>query len=287
MLMKVQDALAERLREVDALDDAIHDLLMRRAELAEEIAGEEKKLAGVASARPARRAEILRRLVRRHTGSLPLRSLIRVWCEILAAAAGEQGRLHVYAGGESVLYRDLARTYFGSLTPMIGYGSATAVVQSCSDEPLARGVVPLADIGEAGSVWWAHLAPAGHPGARVVARLPFLADDGGDPPFPESFAIAALEQEPTGDDTTLLLLETQGEMSRTRLQTFLQQAGFDATILAAGAPADGVCHLLLANKGFVGQDDPRFRAFVEKEGDTVLRAAPVGGYANPIDRGLS
>lgn len=281
-----QVSLEELRREVDSVDDAIHDLLMRRAELAIAVSRHPDRATGeggIPLSRPARKAEILRRIVGRHRGELPLRSVVRIWCEILAAAPGERGTVHVCAGEESVLYRDLARTYFGSLMPMVSHNSATAVVQACYDQIEAIGVVPLADSGEEGADWWTHLAPAGHPGPRVVARLPFVDNDGGDQPFPPAFAVGAIEQEPTGDDTTLLSIETEGEVSRTRLQTLLHQTGFDAGILAGGAPGRGTNHLLAANKGFVDPKDPRLDAFVAKMSDTVLRLAPVGGYANPFD----
>ncbi len=286
-MIQQPDSLSDLRRKVDAIDDQIHDLLMRRAKIANVIGRHPERAMrddGMPLAQPARKAEILRRIVRRHEGSLPVRSVVRIWCELLAAGPSERGTMHVYAGEQAALYRDLARTYFGSLMPMVSHTSATAVLYACSDQAQAMGVVPLAASGEDGVSWWTHLAPAGHPGARVVARVPFVPDDGVEPPYPQAFAVGALEQEPTGDDTTLLLLETQGELSRTRLQSFLQRSGFEAQILAAGGePGKGVSHLLLANKGFVAAQDPRLAVFVAKAGDTILRVAPVGGYANPLD----
>lgn len=272
-------------REVDSVDDAIHDLLLKRAQLTEQIGRHPDRVTnagGVPLSRPARKAEILRRIVRRHEGALPLRSLMRIWCEILAGAPSEKGTVHVFAGDEAAQYRDLARTYFGSLMPMVSYASATAVVDGCADDVGAIGIVPLADSGDKGPCWWTHLAPSGHAGPRVIARLPFVLADGVERPFPQAFAIGALEQEETGDDTTLLLLETEGEISRQRLQSLLQQSGFDAQILAAGGDPLTVNHLLLANKGFVDAHDTRLEAFLAKAGDTILRAAPIGGYANPL-----
>ncbi len=282
-----QMSLSELGREVDAIDDAIHDLLIRRAALAEEVARLPDRAASdaVPLAPPARRAEILRRIVGRHTGSFPLHSLVHIWGEILAASPGEPGTVHVYAGAEAVYYRDLARTYFGSLMTMVSHGSSASVVHACADDARAVGVVPLADSGEEGASWWSLLAPVGQLGPHVVARIPFVLEGGDDHSFPQAFAIGTFEQEETGDDTTLLLLETEGEISRTRLQSLLQQAGFEAQILAAGeARGRGFSHLLLANRGFVGAQDPRLAQFMTKAGDTILRAAPVGGYANPLDR---
>ena len=63
-------SLEELRREIDEIDDAIHDLLMRRAQVVEQV--------GIAKrpdnqiVRPGREAVILRRLAARHTGSFPL-----------------------------------------------------------------------------------------------------------------------------------------------------------------------------------------------------------------------
>jgi chorismate mutase / prephenate dehydratase len=279
-----QMSLSDLKREVDGVDDAIHDLLIRRAELADLIASEPGASEDAPQSRPARKAKILRRLAGRHTGSLPKRSLVHIWSEILAAAPGEHGTVHVFAGDGDAHYRDLARTYFGSLMAMESHNSANSVVHACADDPRAIGVVPLAGSGEEGTAWWSLLAPAGQHGPHVVARIPFIPEDGGEDVFPQAFAIGTLEQEETGDDTTLLLVETEDEVSRTRLQSLLGQAGFEAQILAAGdAQGRGFRHLLLANKGFIDPRDPQLAAFIAKAGGLILRAAPVGGYANPLD----
>jgi chorismate mutase len=279
-------SLCELRDEIERIDDEIHDLLMRRAAIAAALAPRPEGDGAAALATPAERARILRRILGRHQGDLPLRSVAHIWSEIMAAGSRRPRALHVCAGDQAVLYRDLARVYFGSLAPITSHGSALAAVQACAaDESGAIGVLPWAESGEEGASWWAHLAPAGKPGARIVARLPFVQNDGGEPPFPWAFAIGGFEQEPTGNDTTLLLLETEGELSRTRLQSFLQQTGFNAQILAAGSRTGGggAGCLLLSNRGFVGVDDPRLDAFLAKTGETLLRIVPIGGYANPLD----
>ena len=68
--------------ELDRQDAALHDLLMRRAELAQRIAG--LVAPGKPVFRPGLEAETVRRLVRRHTGALPRQTLVRVWRELLA-----------------------------------------------------------------------------------------------------------------------------------------------------------------------------------------------------------
>src|SRR3978361_2219874 len=68
--------------ELDRIDNTIHDLLMRRAEVVEHVARSGKP----AALRPGREASILRRLVGRHQGALPAVSVTRIWRELLAGA---------------------------------------------------------------------------------------------------------------------------------------------------------------------------------------------------------
>jgi chorismate mutase / prephenate dehydratase len=183
--MPKQNDTLEGLRgEIDEIDDALHDLLIRRAEVSHAIAKVKQpgalqgKGAIMPALRPAREAAILRRLIARHRGDLPPRVLARIWREIIAASLRVQSKfqLHVYAGENQTGFVDLAHAHFGSLTPIRSHTRPSMVVHACAEEPNSLGVVPLPLIEEPGPAWWAQLAPAGEKGPRVVAKLPFLFD---------------------------------------------------------------------------------------------------------------
>jgi chorismate mutase/prephenate dehydratase len=280
----------EELRgEIDRIDDALHDLLIRRADVSLAIAKVKQPAAPggngalIPALRPAREAAILRRLLARHKGDLPPQVLVRIWREIIAASLRVQSRfhLHIYAGDNHSGLADLAHAHFGSQTPLRTHTRPSMVVHACAEEPNSLGIVPLPEIEEAGAAWWAQLAPAGEKGPRVVAKLPFVQDgeDG-----LSAFAIGTVEQEPSGDDTTLLLLEIAPGVSRTTLQSFLKSAGLKAKLTAAGRLLEKKLpdEILLEVKEFVGRDDPRLRALVDAAGGAIIRATPIGGYANPV-----
>ena len=271
------------------IDDALHDLLIRRADVSLAIAkvkqpaAQEGNGALVPALRPAREAVILRRLLARHKGDLPAQVLVRIWREIIAASLRVQSKfqLHVYAADNQSGFADLAHAHFGSLTPLRTHTRPSMVVHACAEEPNSLGIVPLPEIEEPGPAWWAQLAPAGEKGPRVVAKLPFVQDgeDG-----LSAYAIGTVEQEPSGDDTTLLLLEIAPGVSRAGLQSFLNSAGLKAKLMAAGRLLEKKVpdEILLEVKGFVGKDDPRLTALSHAAGDAITRVAPIGGYANPV-----
>src|SRR4051812_2994668 len=79
-------ALAALRGEIDRLDDQIHDLVMRRAEVVATLANSRVK-GGASPLRPGREAMILRRLLARHAGALPGGAVVRLWREIFGASS--------------------------------------------------------------------------------------------------------------------------------------------------------------------------------------------------------
>lgn len=286
-MRKPDETLQDLRTEIDEIDDALHEFLVRRAEVGHAIGrvkqSRQSEGSGLAAAfRPAREAQILRRVLSRHAGTLPKRVLARIWREIIAASLNAQTgfALHVFATGNQSQFVDLAHGHFGSFTPVKTHTRPSLVVHACAEEPDSIGVVPLPNFEEGGPAWWAQLAPAGEKGPRLVAKLPFAAreDD------VAAYAIGAIEQEPSGDDTSLLVLEIAPSVSRARLRSLLKRAGLDARLVAAGRLMDKKVpdELLLEVSGFVGRSDPRLNALSEAAGEIIARISPIGGFANPL-----
>jgi hypothetical protein len=262
---------ADAPARLDAIDEKIHDLLMQRAALAEKLP----------VATPAQQAISLKKLVTRHKGQLALSGLVGIWREVLASMPGAAPSAHVFAGNQTGDYRDLARAYFGSAATIEGHPSASAVIHACAQDPAAVGLVPPPDSDENQRPWWAQLTPSGQTGPRVIARLPLVQTR---EPKAVAYALGSIEQEPTGTDTTLIILEARSDLSRTKLQSLIKQVGLDAQLVAVGRdlPRSAARQHLLEIKGFVPQDDSRLGTLLEQSGDTIVRLVCVGGYADPL-----
>lgn len=286
-MRKPVETLEDLRSEIDQIDDALHDLLTQRAEVSRAIAkvkqAREPGSPGLTpSFRPAREAAIVRRLLSRHHGDMPGRVLARIWREVISASLQAQTsfQLHVYAADNQPQLIDLAHAHFGSFTPVRVHTRPSLVVHACAEEPDSIGVVPLPVVEEAGAAWWAQLAPAGEKGPHVAAKLPFVSTEG----ELAAYAIAAIEQEPSGNDTTLLLLEIAPSVSRQKLRALLKRSGLDARLVAAGRLLDKNVpdELLLEVSDFVAPSDARLANLAEAAGDIIGRVTPIGGYANPI-----
>jgi len=284
--MQGSETLEDLRGEIDRIDDALEDLLARRVAISRAIARVKRAVpSGVTLSsvmRPAREALILRRLLARRPPELPPQFVVGIWREIISSSLRAQARFHahVFAGDGETAYVGLARAYFGSETPIHTHGKPSLVVHACAEEPNAIGVLPLPLIEEPGPAWWAQLAPAGEHGPRVIAKLPAVEDG----ELPSAYALGAIEQEPTGDDTTLLLLEIAPGKSRTKLQGLLSEVGLPARLAAAGRVAERNVpdELLLEVKGFISKGDPRLPALAKAAGEAISRIATIGGFANPV-----
>lgn len=281
-------SLEETRREIDAIDDALHDLLIRRTEAVQSIAAAKRGSAPFvpfrAAFRPSREAQILRRLSDRHRGELPRDVLVFLWRAIMSAKLALQSpfRVHVFAPEGRAGLWDVARAHFGAGIPFLACSTPLHALQACAQDPSSIAVVPYPQSEDALPAWWSHMAQLDHEGPRVVARLPFTGGDAGN----QALAFAAVPAEPTGDDTTLLLIEVSGDTSRTRLNSLFKQASLPAQIIAAAQDAQGKgpIQFCLEVDGYLRDGDPRLMGFADRARDCLNLLFVAGGYANPLAR---
>jgi chorismate mutase len=274
--------LADLRRRIDELDDALHDVLMARAAVVENIA-QRKRADATPPLRPGREAQILRRLLARHRGAFPKPILVSLWRELLAGSLAVQADLHVavYAPEKNAGFWDLARDHYGSQTAMSGFRSTGEVLRAVADGRAALGVLPAPGRSEV-EPWWRFLAAGEPPVLRISARLPFGAlgnarsDDG------DAFVVGAIEPEESGADRSLYVVETGDDVSRTRLLSALGNVGRPASVLAATEAEHGAASQLVEIDGWIAGDDPRLKDALAGLGDRVRRCAWLGGYAQPL-----
>ncbi len=158
-------------REIDAIDLALHEGLIARGEIIDRLIAVKAAAGGGSAFRPAREAAMMRALVQRHRGILPLDTVEGIWRIIISTFTFVQARYTVHAdisAGDAPV-RDSARFHFGFTVPLIGYGSAADVISAVAKAKGDLGLVRAAD-GEA--AWWEALRVPDAP--KIIARLPFV-----------------------------------------------------------------------------------------------------------------
>lgn len=277
-------SLADLRREIDEIDDGLHRLLLQRAGVVMRIAEEKRRLAAsTALMRPGREAEILRRRCQAGEGPLPPVVLARLWREIISAFTRMQGPSEValFAPRKSATYWDLARSHFGAGTPINLHASAAVVIDAITARGATVGVLPLPEEDEP-APWWPQLMANGTDSPHIVARLPFVAERGGNDAL-EAFVVAPMEHEATSADRSLLALGSKKEISRARLVSAFRTAGLDAKVLSRIPPRGKFSEWLdlVEVEGHVRRGDRRIDQALAGDAG-VERAVVLGGYPIPL-----
>jgi chorismate mutase-like protein len=253
--------LDEIRAEIDRIDQAVHDLLMRRVEVVRRVG--KVKGASAPKWRPAREAALIRRLVARHKGEMPVRVLVRIWREVIVGGSlALQEAVSVAVVGRCW---DVARDHFGSGVPF-KRRSAAQVVRDVAGGKATIGVLPLN--GEGG--WWKALGKNAD-APRIVAKLPFAGGEG------DAVAIACVAFEPSGSDRSLFVVASRPKLGRAAVTAALRKAGVSARLVAE----DGSAALVEAD-GFVGADDARLAGL--RKAPRLNRVTLIGGYPLPLSK---
>src|SRR5271155_1182206 len=166
-------SLADIRRNIDRIDAAMHGLLIERGEIIERLIAVKNTQESGSAFRPAREADMMRRLVERHHGSLPLDTAESIWRVIISTFTYVQAPFCVHAdlSAGDALMRDSARFHFGFTVPFEPHMGAASVVEAVSRSKGDLGLIPAFAIAGAGP-WWAALEFDAAP--KIIARLPFV-----------------------------------------------------------------------------------------------------------------
>jgi chorismate mutase len=169
-------SLDDLRKEIDRIDESMHQLLIERSEIIDRLIAVKRSSDTGSAFRPAREAEMMRRLVKRHRGILPLDTVESIWRVIIATFTYVQAPFSVHAdlSAGDALMRDSARFHFGFTVPFVPHMGAAAVVAAVSGSKGDLGLVPTFAVAGAGA-WWSALEFDTAP--KIIARLPFVERD--------------------------------------------------------------------------------------------------------------
>jgi len=225
-------ALAELRERIDTIDAEMHRLLIERGQVIDELIHVKGTSRPGAAFRPGREADMMRRMVARHSSVLPLITVEHLWREIITTFTRMQAPFDV-AFDNSVAperMRDVARFTFGfsvSLVPLPNAGAVVAHVSDSND----LGLVAV-DAGAEAGAWWRGLARPGAP--RIMALLPHIGAAGRPADLP-AFVISPALSDPTPPDIRILAVSSRSPYKPPR----------DSLVLAS-VEADGKHEALVA-----------------------------------------
>lgn len=243
-------------REIDEIDDAILDLIVKRFAATDRVAAAKANDGSIAVSpfRPAREASLLRRLVARGQGHLSSQFLVRLWRVILSSSTQAQAAVTIHTGpdaqADSAFRIRLSEHFCGM--EVVRHESVAEALQTLCGRMGDLAVIPAA------SDWPAGFLTLNDSTAKVIGRLPVWA--GSSPALILGHADAAA----TGDDETLVI-------TRTTLPPSLMSACRWSVALQGWTVA--------AFPGFLGGEDAAIRAFLSADPDARI----AGRYPTPIE----
>jgi len=279
-------------RQIDKIDDRIHDLLMRRIDVAHDI-GEQKSQSQSVPYRPAREAQIMRRLAARHEGRFPFPVAVRIWREIISASLGVEGKfvVSVYVPEPletGLAYLNLAQTYFGSGTPLLQAQTEAGVLRAVRDGKASVGVLPITSdthtTRASAEPWWYTLTVGGRDRPHIVATLPWLLRGEAGNDDTRALAIARVTPEASGDDISLIAFESTENISRDRIRKEAESAGLSLDWAATWTQDTQPTRWQLAEiDGFIPDSDPRLTSLFSTLENEVIRFVNLGCFAKPVN----
>ena len=266
---KAPPALADLRREIDRIDASMHELLIERGETIDQLIAVKKTEETGSAFRPAREAEMMRRLVRRHHGSLPLDTAESIWRVIISTFTYVQAPFSVHAdlSAGDALMRDSARFHFGFTVPFVAHMGAATVVEAVTTSKGDLGLVPAFAIA-GGGPWWTALEFASAP--KIIARLPFV-ERADHPAALPVFVISRVAADAMVTETEVWSMRVSGWNARA-VQTLAELAD---VIAVPDRAFDGAALLVSVATGGIEV----VRKAVVKIGASIRSSALVGSHA--------
>jgi chorismate mutase len=263
-------SLADLRNEIDRIDEAMHALLIERSGIIDRLIAVKRSSETGSAFRPAREAEMMRRLVKRHKGILPFDTVESIWRVIISTFTYVQAPFSVHAdlSAGDALMRDSARFHFGFTVPFVAHMGAAAVVAAVSDSKGDLGLVPALAVPGAGS-WWSALEFDTAP--KIIARLPFV-ERADHPAAMPVFVLSRVAADAMATEAAIWSVRVAG-WGAVPAEALSMAADF---IAVPDRAFDGAALLVTLPQG---SDVETISATLGKAGATVRSAALVGSHA--------
>ena len=264
-----EPTLDELRQRIDTIDESIHRHLIERSEIVQALIAVKRTHKPGAAFRPGREMDMMRRLVGRHRGILPITTVEHLWREIIATFTHMQAPYDVVVQPGAEL-RDVARFYFGFT---VGFkeaaDTANVIEQVRLGDGSALGVV--ANQVDAKSAWW---VPLSQDGVQIIGRLPVIKQPGR-PVDLDAFILSMPLMDTTVPDMRLVALCAPHEEG-------VQEAvkGIGGQLISC-VVEEGHCECLVAVPFSVA--DVKIEGLTRSPTNPMHIRGVVGGYWTPIE----
>lgn len=275
---------------IDTIDQQIVQLLKDRIKIVEQVGDLKNHYApGTCPIRPAREAAMMRNIVSQFEDSkFEAAAAAAMWRTLIGACINVESPLtvSVYTQEKDRDLFWLAREYYGPYITFTRQPHIKRVIGDVMDGKASVGVVPMLH-GDDSTYWWTNLLQEGDDVPKIFAHIPFISAPTFGRNDPSGLAIGKIPLEPSGDDCSLIVLEAGADVSHSKLQNAMLQAGIQASWINIATLHPEVRHHLILLKGFYTEEDPTLKSVLSTLGNSVERASFLGAFATPCELGAS
>ena len=233
--------LNEHRQAIDDMDEALHDLLIKRSFKAASVGKLKKEIFAKNNTppldiiRPEREARILRKLMKNHQGVLPSMAIARLWQLIIATHTRVEIKAALLMVSpqevstksshdipspplQSSLY-DFAREHYGFDIPLTHSSDVDHALHTCMESATTLGLFSHHAHTTQNIPWWACMAnnPLFQP-LKVMTGLPMVVTDKKQQDtVPKIFTVARMTPASSGEDHSLLVVFStakQGDITK-------------------------------------------------------------------------
>jgi chorismate mutase/prephenate dehydratase len=283
---KFNSELADFRKQIDDIDDKLIELLQQRIGIVKQVGALKMSVApGKCPIRAGREADMVRRIMKKFEGTSFFPAAAgAIWRTLIGASTSVESQLtiSVFAPAKNNDFYWLGREYFGAFNPTIKQPNVKRVIGDVMDGKASVGIIPMPHHTDT-EYWWTSLIQQGKDVPRIFAQIPFIYPDSMDKDAPIGLAIASIEPEETADDLSLVVMETDYNVSQHRLQTAFATAKMEARWVTIATLTPSSRHHLLEIPGFITPTHSGMKSLLEALGpSSVLNTHYLGSYAAPI-----
>lgn len=230
---KTDISLEDIRREIDEIDDGLLRLLVRRFVASAKVRATKKDEGSLASSpfRPAREAQMLRRLISHRGSDLSPQLLVRLWRVILSASAQAQAAVTIHLDSSlssDVAHRVAIAKHFCGMA-LVTHTDVASCLSTLAGQKGDLAVVQLS------SGWAAWLSQPNSIGVHIIGTLPVIAAR----TTPELLVLGHAEAIPSGDDETIMMCRHEASPVSTRYRWQVRSGAWHvASVEGFLAPVD-------------------------------------------------
>ena len=289
-----QQVLNALRSEIDKIDNQIISLFEERMKIIKKVGDLKQSNNEKFFIRSSREADMIKDLIKKSNSSFSKSSIVNIWRKIITTAnmAEQNLKIAIHNPKNIADYGYLVREYYNDSVPMFMHDSVTGVIAEIEKNEAQIGIFDLSeqfstieqeegykksDINEN---WWISLAN-NKSGLKIFAKIPFVKYANSKDQI-GLVAVAIKEAEKSSEDNTLLCLELDSEVSKSRVLSALKEQNLEAKILKSVKlqQVDRITFYLVELSGFYLEGDEAIKNLSKASIKPYVKV--LGSYALPV-----